>query len=528
MSRGAGQSAVRIAAYQARERLQDERTGYHYNYRPREQAGIAAAAAYIERGEGYSAGRKPALFFGLYAPETAPGWCRGAENVAIFWNRLEVFERRRDAQIAERIIIALPHELTLKQNIWLLQDHVKEFTRQGRVVQVAIHEPEHSGPGAERNIHAHLLVSLRGVDEHGFKASKAAEQQLRYLHRREYVQGLRAKWTDITNRHLARHGHEARIDHRTLNEQGLAREATIHLGPGDSRRERHGERSAAGEINREVAARNAERARQALDRAHEERHREAPRERAAEIADPDAWRRGLEQQHEPLTRRAPEAVQTPEAARVPIASARALPASGLPPRGRERPSEERADLAKLRRDAMADRVPSGWRDLTVADVARELSPDYAGQVREIARLKDEIAKTEATIDHRQRTMIGADYKRELRWQSLKWHRKAMHQIGWRDRQIEMHEATARRAGYGFDKLEIKASALGGRLRIAERRAEMELEKIRPGAEKELAQRQQKAAAARAVLEEMRAQQTARQRAEQAEKPTQRHRMRLRP
>jgi hypothetical protein len=259
ISRGRGQSAVRVAAYQARERFQDERTGYTYNSLPRERHGIAAASDYIERTSGYDEGRKAALFVGLYAPAGAPDWCRGRESIEQFWNRAELAERQQNAQIAERIIIALPHELTLQQNIWLLQDHVKEFTRQGRVVQVAIHAPEHSGPGAERNIHAHLLVSLRGVDEHGFKASKTQEQQLRYLHRREYVTELRQRWADTTNRHLARYGHEARIDHRTLAEQGIDRAPTIHLGPGDSRRERHGERSAAGEVNREIAAHNAER-----------------------------------------------------------------------------------------------------------------------------------------------------------------------------------------------------------------------------------------------------------------------------
>jgi hypothetical protein len=259
VSRSAGQSAVRVAAYQARDRFRDERTGYSYNSLPRDRAGIKAASDYIERAGGYDEGRKAALFVGLYAPQGAPDWCRGRENIETFWSRAELAERRQDAQIAERIIIALPHELTLQQNIWLLQDHVKEFTRQGRVVQVAIHAPEHSGPGAERNIHAHLLVSLRGVDEHGFKASKTQEQQLRYLHRREYVTELRQRWADTTNRHLARYGHEARIDHRTLAEQGIDRAPTIHLGPGDSRRERHGERSAAGEVNREIAAHNAER-----------------------------------------------------------------------------------------------------------------------------------------------------------------------------------------------------------------------------------------------------------------------------
>ena len=32
-------------------------------------------------------------------------------------------------------------------------------------------------------------------------------------------------------------------------------------------------------------------------------------------------------------------------------------------------------------------MPSGWRDLTVTDVARELSPAYADQLKVIKRLK---------------------------------------------------------------------------------------------------------------------------------------------
>lgn len=313
VSRGAGQSAVKVAAYQARENYTDERTGYAYNHYPRE--GITAASTYIGREAGYDEGRKPALFVGLYAPKDAPEWCRGAENVETFWNRLEVFERRLDAQIAERHIIALPHELTLQQNIWALQDYVRDaFTRQGRVVQVAIHAPEH---GDGRNIHAHLLISIRGVNENGFNPSKQDSQE-RFLHRREYVQGLRERWTETANRHLERHGHEARIDHRTLAEQGIDRAPTIHLGPGDSRRERHGERSVAGEVNREVAARNAERA-------------TGPRPRGE----------GLEREHEPPRSRAPaaaarEAVETREAERAPAAPEAENPAPGAPERGRER------------------------------------------------------------------------------------------------------------------------------------------------------------------------------------------------
>jgi hypothetical protein len=326
VSRSAGQSAVKAAAYQARENYTDERTGYAYNHRPREREqaeqeparGVAAASAYIGREAGYDAGagRKPALFVGLYAPSGAPDWCRGRENIEQFWSRAELAEKQPRAQIAERIIVALPHELNLQQNIWLLQDHVKEFTRQGRVVQVAIHAPEH---GDGRNIHAHLLVATRGVDAHGFKASKAAEQQERYLYRRQYVEGLRARWAEATNRHLARHGYEARVDHRPLAEQGIDRAPTIHLGPGDSRREWQGERSVGGEVNREIAARNAER---------EPRTREAREghERVRELTTP----------HVRPLRPAREAVETREPERAPAAPPAVNPAPDAPERGQER------------------------------------------------------------------------------------------------------------------------------------------------------------------------------------------------
>ena len=66
--------------------------------------------------------RQEVLFLALYAPANAPDWGRGAENIERFWNAAEAAEKRKDAQIAERVIIALPKELTLEQSRWALQD----------------------------------------------------------------------------------------------------------------------------------------------------------------------------------------------------------------------------------------------------------------------------------------------------------------------------------------------------------------------------------------------------------------------
>jgi hypothetical protein len=226
VSRGAGKSSVGAAAYLCREQMRDQRTGQIYDWRQAEP-GIAEASAYIERSAGDHGSRQELLYSGLYGPAGAPAWTRGREHIKEFWNRAEAAERHGRAQVAERIIIALPAELTIEQNVRLLQDHVRDFTRQGRVVQVAIH----SGEQDRRNIHAHLLISTRGVDEDGFRPTKTREQQERFLNRRDYVSGLRASWEHAANRHLERHGLETRIDRRTLAAQGIDREPGRHMGP---------------------------------------------------------------------------------------------------------------------------------------------------------------------------------------------------------------------------------------------------------------------------------------------------------
>ncbi|WP_249519024.1 MobA/MobL family protein, partial [Escherichia coli] len=45
------------------------------------------------------------------------------------------------------------------------------------------------------------------------------------------VLALRSRWADVQNEHLARHGHESRVDHRSLKEQGIKRTPEVHLGP---------------------------------------------------------------------------------------------------------------------------------------------------------------------------------------------------------------------------------------------------------------------------------------------------------
>jgi hypothetical protein len=213
VSRGRGESLVRTAAYNGRCRLVDERTGEEWDY-------------------GYLG--QP-LWQGMYAPKDAPEWARDLGRLA---NAVEAFERRSDAQLAMNLDIALPHEQTLEQNRRLMQDFVREnFVRQGYAAHVSIHAPDPNGDA--RNIHAHVLVTLRKIGPDGFAPTKS-EQQDRYRNRREYTEHLRDAWEKLANRHLERNGIDARIDRRTLKEQGIEREPERHRGPTVTNIERNG------------------------------------------------------------------------------------------------------------------------------------------------------------------------------------------------------------------------------------------------------------------------------------------------
>lgn len=229
VSRGKGQSSVAKAAYNARTQLTNERTGEGHDY---------------TRAEGL-------VFSGIFAPKNAPEWAQDRERL---WSEVEKAEVRKDAQLAREVQIALPHELTDEQRRQLITDFTREnFVRKGMIADVAIHAPDREGD--DRNHHAHILLTMREIGPEGFGKKK------REWNSKAQLQEWREKWENLANRYLERHGHEARIDHRSLEEQGIDREPTSHNGPTATQMEREGEASERGDINREIEARNRERER---------------------------------------------------------------------------------------------------------------------------------------------------------------------------------------------------------------------------------------------------------------------------
>lgn len=124
---------------------------------------------------------------------------------------------RANARIADRIMIALPIELTSKQRQELIQDYLRELTDNQIPWFVAIHQ---EGKDAH-NPHAHVLIRDRSLIN-GRRVVETSE--------RGSTQRLREKWSEKANKALLGANYSQAIDHRSLKAQGIDREPTRHRG----------------------------------------------------------------------------------------------------------------------------------------------------------------------------------------------------------------------------------------------------------------------------------------------------------
>ncbi|MCY1325039.1 ATP-dependent RecD-like DNA helicase [compost metagenome] len=231
ISRGAGRSIVSAAAYRHRARMMDEQAGTSFSYR-----GGASELVHEE----------------LALPDDIPGWLRAAiagKTVAAaseaFWNAVDAFETRADAQLARELIIALPEELTRAENTALFREFVRDnFTSKGMIADWVFHDKG-------GNPHIHLLTALRPLTEEGFGPKKVPVlgddgELLRvvtpnrpngkivyklWAGDKETMKAWKVAWAETVNRHLALAGYEIRLDGRSYAEQGLDGIAQRHLGP---------------------------------------------------------------------------------------------------------------------------------------------------------------------------------------------------------------------------------------------------------------------------------------------------------
>lgn len=190
VTRAKGQSVVASAAYRSASHLHDERLDQTFDYTKK---------GGVEHTE-------------ILAPRGAPDWVRDREQL---WNAVEKAEKRKDAQLAREIEIALPVELGKNEQVELIREFAqRSFVSRAMVVDLAIHRDNRDNP------HAHLLLTTRDITSEDFGAKR------RDWNQKETLLAWRAEWADITNLYLAHAGPDIRIDHRSLEAQG------IELAPG--------------------------------------------------------------------------------------------------------------------------------------------------------------------------------------------------------------------------------------------------------------------------------------------------------
>jgi hypothetical protein len=202
VKRSAGRNVIAAAAYRAGAKIEDITTGLVHDYTRK-------------KGIDYSE---------ILSPISADLGNEWLTNRQELWNRIEEVERRKDAQLAREVTLAIPRELSKSEQIALVREYVKtNYVAAGMIADVNLHHLDGDNP------HAHILLTMRnlqtspeGTVEFGLKNTDWNSKDLLITHRKS--------WEKITNKYLANYGSDIRIDCRSLKDQGSEFIPQIHIG----------------------------------------------------------------------------------------------------------------------------------------------------------------------------------------------------------------------------------------------------------------------------------------------------------
>ena len=249
VKRSQGQSAVAGAAYQSGERLFSE---------------------YDQKTKFYNKKKELVHTEIMLPPNALPGYA----DRATLWNAVEAVENQWNSQLARRIVLAFPREVPKDQYLPMLKEFCNEqFVSKGMIADFAIHD---KGDG---NPHAHILLTLRAMDEHGRWLPKARKvydldengERIQLpsgnwkCHKentvdwndQKYAEVWRHSWEVVTNRYLEAAGRPERVDLRSFERQGIQQIPTVHLGPAAHQMEKRGIETFLGNLNRDIQAANS-------------------------------------------------------------------------------------------------------------------------------------------------------------------------------------------------------------------------------------------------------------------------------
>lgn len=254
VTRAKGASVIAKAAYNARDKLQDEYYGKTHDYSKKEDL----------------------VFSKIFLPEHVP---KEFSNREYLWNEVEKIEKSKNSQLARNLLFTLPRELNEEDRIRLISEFIEEnFTYKGMIADCNIHNPMASD--YEEQPHAHILLTLREMDSEGKWKPKCRKEYIldengekiklksgNYKSRKvnlndwnepDKAKEWRENFSKKANEYLARNNIDKRIDPRTFEEQGREELPQIHLGTSSYQMEKKGIQTERGKQNRKIIALNLE------------------------------------------------------------------------------------------------------------------------------------------------------------------------------------------------------------------------------------------------------------------------------
>ena len=191
------------------------------------------------------------------------------------WNAAEAVEKQWNSQLARRWVLTIPREIPPDQYAVLVREFCEQqFVSKGMIADFAIHDPHPPG----HNPHAHVLLTMRAMDEHGKWLPKSRKvydldengeriklPSGRWKSHKEdtvdwndqkYCEIWRHEWEVIQNRYLEANDRPERVDLRSYARQGLDKIPTVHMGPAVSQMEKRGIQTNIGNLNRDITAAN--------------------------------------------------------------------------------------------------------------------------------------------------------------------------------------------------------------------------------------------------------------------------------
>ena len=247
--------------------------------RSKRQSAVAAGRL-PERGTAVFRVRPEQKYYSHKAKSSTPKSCcrptprRSTQTAIPCGTPPKAIEKQWNSQLARRLVLAIPRDIPPEQQADLIRDYCREFfVSKGMIADFAIHD---KGDG---NPHAHILFTMRGMDETGKWLPKSRKvydldengERIRLpsgnwkSHKEDtvdwndqkYAEIWRQAWQDTANRYLEAIGSPERLNLKSYERQGIDKIPTVHMGPAVSYLERKGIQTNIGNLNRDIKAANS-------------------------------------------------------------------------------------------------------------------------------------------------------------------------------------------------------------------------------------------------------------------------------